>query len=230
MSKRPSKAEKQAAADAKAAAETPTTEETPAPAAEATGSPIQRNGVVGEIKKLFNEGNGITEVGAMIDALDATELKGNYSPATVRTQVGKLRKAHGISGQGQNRNGVVAKIRELFNEGDGVTDVSGMEAALHDNGFEAGTFSLATVKTQVGKLRKAHGLTSERKNGVVAKIRELFDGGAGTTTVKDMVEALDATEFKENYALATVHTQVGLLRRQHGLTKPRGSSGEQATA
>ena len=209
---------------------TPTPETAEAPAAEATGSPIQRNGVVGEIKKLFDEGKGITEVTAMIESLDATELKGNYSPATVRTQVGKLRKAHGISGQGQNRNGVVAKIRELFGEGTGVTDVSAMEAALHDNGFEVGTFSIATVKTQVGKLRKAHGLTSERKNGVVAKIRELFADGSGTITVKEMVEALDATEFKDNYAIATVHTQVGLLRRQHGLTKPRGSSEEQAAA
>lgn len=208
----------------------PATTEAPKAEAEATGSPIQRNGVVGEIKKLFDEGKGITEVTAMIEALDATELKGNYSPATVRTQVGKLRKAHGISGQGQNRNGVVAKIRELFGEGDGVTDVSAMEAALHDNGFEVGTFSIATVKTQVGKLRKAHGLTSERKNGVVAKIRELFADGSGTITVKEMVEALDATEFKDNYAIATVHTQVGLLRRQHGLTKPRGSSEEQAAA
>ena len=47
---------------------------------------------------------------------------------------------------------------------------------------------------------------------------------------EEMVEALDATEFKENYALATVHTQVGLLRRQHGLTKPRGSSEGEAAA
>lgn len=119
----------------------------------------------------------------------------------------------------RNPDGPVAKIRELFGTGDGITTVPEMSAKLTEMGV---SFSEATVKTQVGRLRREHGMTNGRggrgpsSTGIVATIRKNFS--AGIQTVPEMVKALEADTEIGEFSPATVKTQVGKLRREAGLT------------
>ena len=119
----------------------------------------------------------------------------------------------------RNPDGPVAKIREMFKDGEGITTVPEMSAKLTEMGV---SFSEATVKTQVGRLRREHGMTNGRggrgpsSTGIVATIRKNF--AAGILTVPEMVKALEADLEIGEFSPATVKTQVGKLRREAGLT------------
>lgn len=125
------------------------------------------------------------------------------------------------SGSSGRDKGVVSRIRELFNEGKGITTVDEMTTTLTSEGFAA---KAPTVKTQVGRLRKRYGLSNStrRSTGIVHEIRSAFTPKK-FNTVTAVVSRLEKRGV-EITSMSTVRTQVGRLRREHGLTKPRTDS------
>ena len=77
------------------------------------------------------------------------------SPNTIKTQVGRLRKAAGLT-KLRKEKGIVATIRKGFAKGNNT--VAKMARYLDKVGVEA---SPNTIKTQVGRLRRANGLTGK---------------------------------------------------------------------
>lgn len=84
------------------------------------------------------------------------QQKVTASPATIKTQINKLRNAAGLTDR-KHSNGPVAKIRQLFAEGKGIVTYPAMIEAMDQD--KKIVCSAATVKTQVIRLRKAHGLS-----------------------------------------------------------------------
>jgi predicted transcriptional regulator len=135
------------------------------------------------------------------------ELGVAVAPATISTQVNKLRREAGLSTGRRERTGAVRAIREAFEaDPDNVTKADVLEA-LDAQGIEV---SLNTVNTQLSRLRKEFGISApgNRGRGVCAAIRALFDNGV--TTVSHMTKALEANGIEASPA--TVKTQVGKLR------------------
>jgi predicted transcriptional regulator len=124
-----------------------------------SGGPRSPDGPVQRIRDLFAD--GIQTVPEMIEALEKAKVKA--SPNTVKTQVGRLRKAAGLTvgrrGRQQSTTGVVATIRKAFHE-KGLKTVAEVAKFLESEGME---FSPNTVKTQVGRLRKQEGITNGGK-------------------------------------------------------------------
>lgn len=146
---------------------------------------------------------------------------------TISKKPGGPKKGKGGGPGRRNPDGPVAKIRELFSGGEGITTVPEMSVKLTEMGV---TFSEATVKTQVGRLRREHGMTNGRggrgpsSTGIVATIRKNF--AAGIQTVPEMVKALEADLEIGEFSPATVKTQVGKLRREAGLTSKAAAPAE----
>lgn len=135
------------------------------------------------------------------------ELGVPVAPATISTQVNKLRREAGLSTGRRERTGAVRAIREAFEaDPDSVTKADILEA-LDNQGIEV---SLNTVNTQLSRLRKEFGISApgNRGRGVCAAIRSLFE--QGVTTVAHMSKALEANGIEASPA--TVKTQVGKLR------------------
>ena len=104
------------------------------------------------------------------------------------------------------RTGIVATIREIFESGKHTVDEVAKE--LESRGIQ---FSMATVRTQVGKLRKEKGLSTQRRqSGVVAKIRELWE--AGIRTKAEICQKLEEEGIQ--FSVATVNTQLARLKKQ----------------
>lgn len=116
-------------------------------------------GPVAKIREAFKDGNGIITVKEMVVHL--TKMGVECSPATITTQVGKLRRAYNMTSESQRgskpKTGVVSTIRELF--ADGYVTIVAVQEQLKERNME---FSPSTVRTQVGILRKAAGLVSDR--------------------------------------------------------------------
>jgi DNA-directed RNA polymerase specialized sigma24 family protein len=117
----------------------------------------------------------------------------------------------------RNEDGPVHHIREAFDDGNGIVNAAPMIIHLTKLGIP---FSEATVRTQIGKLRKLYNLVHEGpgrgtavKTGVVGTIRKNFD--AGVITVPAMIELL--TNEKLEFSPATVRTQMARLRKDAGL-------------
>lgn len=126
------------------------------------------HGPVATIRRLFND-HGITTVAEMEEALRDEGV--DASRATVKTQVGKLRKDAGLSagrkGRLPSRSGIVYSIRVAYKE-KGLKTVK--EVTQYLEGLaDIPSFSPATVRTQVGRLRKADGLTRERASSPAKK-------------------------------------------------------------
>ena len=117
------------------------------------------DGPVAKIREAFKDGNGIITVKEMVVHL--TKMGVECSPATITTQVGKLRRAYNMTSESQRgskpKTGVVSTIRELF--ADGYVTIVAVQEQLKERNME---FSPSTVRTQVGILRKAAGLVSDR--------------------------------------------------------------------
>jgi len=106
----------------------------------------KRSGVVAKIHQLWEEGLRTEE--EIIARLQETGLK--FSPATVKTQLYRLRREAGITmGRGRRGRGVVAKIKELWEAG--IRTKKEVMERLQAEGIEA---SPATVSTQLAKLRR----------------------------------------------------------------------------
>lgn len=118
------------------------------------------DGPVAKIREAFDEGKGIVRVADMI--VHIHDLGVVCSEATIRTQMGKLRKAYGLvsegAGRGTRGSGIVSKIKELFESG--IQEISEMVKSLEALGLE---FSPATVRTQMGKLRREAGITGSAR-------------------------------------------------------------------
>lgn len=123
------------------------------------GGPGRSNpdGPVAKIRENFKA--GIQTVQEMEAKLK--ELKVECSPATIKTQVGRLRKEAGLTtgarGRAPATSGILYKIREAYNE-KGLKTVAEVSKYLDGEKLE---YSPATVKTQVGRLRKEEGLTNK---------------------------------------------------------------------
>lgn len=169
------------------------------------------------------------------DALDANELsitskpvgkQSKLKPTKAKTQKQEKQIRAGRSkkdtkpgpGKGRrNEEGPVNKIREAFDEGNGIITVAPMIQHLIQIGID---FKPSTVSTQIGRLRKAYGLTGEGpgrgtapKSGIVGKIRELY--AQGLKTIAEQLAVL--AELKIEFSPSTVRTQVGILRKADGL-------------
>lgn len=141
------------------------------------------------------------------------------SPATISTQVNRLRRDAGLSNGSRERTGVVRHIRDLFSQDpDGATKETILEG-LQVLGIST---SLNTVNTQLSRLRKEFGIQSPGNvgRGVCAMIRHCFlEQGVHT------VEHMKAVFEKNGVPVSpnTLKTQVGKLRKENGLTKPKAA-------
>ncbi len=124
-----------------------------------SGTPGRRNpdGPVAKIRENFAA--GIQTVPEM--EIKLKEAGVEFSSNTVKTQVGKLRKEAGLTngrrGRSPSGSGVLHEIRVAFNE-KGLKTVAEVTKFLESKELD---FSPATVKTQVGRLRKEEGLTNK---------------------------------------------------------------------
>jgi hypothetical protein len=118
------------------------------------------DGPVAKIREAFKEGNGIVTLPEML--VHIKKLNIVCSEATIRTQVGRLRRAYNLAGESQRgakpKSGVVNEIKAQF--ADGKQTIAEVIAVLTEKGL---TFSPSTVRTQVGILRKAAGLVSDHR-------------------------------------------------------------------
>ncbi len=162
------------------------------PAKAVAGTGRVRTGVIAFVRATFNTGEPpIVTVEAMCAALDALEggSKIEYSPTSVKTEVGKLRKAAGLSsgrgGKGFAGRGVIKTINEYFNEGKGMLTVKEIRVALDGKNIE---YVLATVRTQVTKLRKQYDISKPQQ--------EIDDEAAEKAAAKAAAEKVttEATE------------------------------------
>ena len=147
----------------------------------------------------------------------ATKAKTQKQEKQIREGRAKKDTTPGPGKGRRNEDGPVNRIREAFDEGNGIVTCAPMIAHLIKIGVD---FKPATVSTQVGRLRKAYGLTGEGpgrgtkpKSGIVGKIRELY--AQGVKTVAEQFAEL--TELKLEFSPSTVRTQVGILRKADGL-------------
>lgn len=111
----------------------------------------QPTGILAAIREAFAK--GIQTVPDMEAHL--VKLKVKTSPATVRTQMGKLRREAGLTEE-RKENGPVAWVKFLFESG--AHTVEDVLEGAKENGVE---LNLATVRTQVGKLRREAGMTKK---------------------------------------------------------------------
>lgn len=109
------------------------------------------SGIVEAIRTGFKAGH--VTVADMEAYLKKQKVKA--SPNTIKTQVGRLRKAKGLT-KIRKEKGIVATIRKGFAKGHDT--VAKMARFLDKAGVEA---SPNTIKTQVGRLRRANGLTGK---------------------------------------------------------------------
>ncbi len=86
------------------------------------------------------------------DVVKALKGKNMPSLATIRTQVGRLRNAAGLT-ESDRMGGPVSLIRTAFEAG--ATDVPTVVEAFQ---LAGASVPLATIRTQVGRLRKSAGL------------------------------------------------------------------------
>ena len=132
-------------------------------------------------------------------------------------------------GHGRGRrspNGPVAKIRELFNEGKGITNARDMIKEFQTNEeLEDLSPATTTIRTQVGKLRAEFGLASPRAKGagIVKMVKKLFNEGQGIVSYDGMISAMNSwgNENEVEFSEATIRTQVGKLRAEYRDKLPR---------
>jgi hypothetical protein len=119
--------------------------------AKATPRGRKGSGIVEAIRTGFQAGNTtVAEIEIYLKKVKVTA-----SPNTIKTQVGRLRKSAGLT-KIRKEKGIVATIRKGFAKGNDT--VAKMARFLDKAGVEA---SPNTIKTQVGRLRRAEGLTGK---------------------------------------------------------------------
>ncbi len=119
--------------------------------AKATPRGRKGSGIVEAIRTGFQAGNTtVAEIETYLKKVKVTA-----SPNTIKTQVGRLRKSAGLT-KIRKEKGIVATIRKGFAKGNDT--VAKMARFLDKAGVEA---SPNTIKTQVGRLRRAEGLTGK---------------------------------------------------------------------
>jgi len=160
------------------------------------------DGPVAKIREAFDEGKGIVTVKAMTEHLAATFPDLVCAEATVKTQIGKLRKQYSLvndaprGGFGATGSGILKKIREHFADGKGIVTVELMIAALQKDGID---FSPATVRTQMAKLRKEFGLSGTfRRTSKAEKAVNIDDEPADDPEDNDPEEEDNDPEEEDN--------------------------------
>ncbi len=111
-------------------------------------------GLVAAIRECFEAGH--VTVASVMDEFAARQADNRPSENTIKTQVGRLRREAGLSAAWRS-TGPIALIRSAFDAGH--TTVAEVVKHLESQGQNDA--SPATIKTQVGKLRREAGLTKK---------------------------------------------------------------------
>lgn len=178
-------------------------------------APEKKKGICESIRDAFT-----SELHTVAEVTDYLKKAGiECSPATISTQVNRLRRDAGLSNGSRERTGVVRHIRDLFSQ-----DPEGSTKETILEGLEVLEIktSLNTVNTQLSRLRKEFGIESpgNQGRGVCAMIRHCFVT-QGVTTVEHMRSVFEANKIP--VSPNTLKTQVGKLRKEKGLTRPKAA-------
>ncbi|MEE8114276.1 MAG: hypothetical protein V3T23_07965 [Nitrososphaerales archaeon] len=176
-------------------------------------APEKRTGICEAIRISFDSGSQTVQ--EVTESMAEQNI--SCSPATISTQVNRLRRECGLSNGSRERTGVVRQIRELFSQD---PEGSTKETILEGLEILGISTSLNTVNTQLSRLRKEFGIQSpgNQGRGICAMIRHCFLE-QNVVTVEHMKAVFEANNIP--VSPNTLKTQVGKLRKENGLTKPR---------